>query len=130
LVRESYEELLWWLLMPSLLRMGSESAPSRIEMDDMRKTVEEALAAAESVGYRVDRLIAPEPDAAGPEAAESEAAETEAGLRMGGADPVLGESGQVQIEPVEVKGVLTVEPEDAEPHAEKSLSGEARKPKG
>ena len=28
LIRESYEELLWWLLMPSLLRIAGESAPS------------------------------------------------------------------------------------------------------
>ena len=29
LVRERYEELLWWLLMPSLLRLAGEAAPSR-----------------------------------------------------------------------------------------------------
>jgi glycosidase len=29
LVRESYEELLWWLLMPELLRLAAEPAPSR-----------------------------------------------------------------------------------------------------
>ena len=29
LIRERYEELLWWLLMPSLLGLAGESAPSR-----------------------------------------------------------------------------------------------------
>ena len=44
LVREQYEELLWWLLMPSLLRVAAEPAPSRALVEELSKTVEEALA--------------------------------------------------------------------------------------
>jgi hypothetical protein len=57
LVREMYEELLWWLLMPSLLRLAGEAAPSRVAVEEMSKTVSEALATAESAGYRIDILL-------------------------------------------------------------------------
>ena len=59
LVRERYEELLWWLLMPSLLRLAGESAPSRMAVQQMSKTIEEALSTAEAAGYRVDLLFGP-----------------------------------------------------------------------
>jgi hypothetical protein len=58
LVRERYEELLWWLLMPSLLRLAGEAAPSRAAVQAMSKSIEEALATAEAVGYRIDLLLA------------------------------------------------------------------------
>jgi hypothetical protein len=57
LVRESYEELLWWMLMPSLLRLAGETAPSRAAVEQMSKTVEEALETAEAAGYRIDALL-------------------------------------------------------------------------
>jgi hypothetical protein len=61
LVRERYEELLWWLLMPSLLRLAGETAPSQVTANratilTMSRTIEEALAAAEAAGYRMDLL--------------------------------------------------------------------------
>jgi hypothetical protein len=62
MVRESYEELLWWLQLPSLLRLAGETAPSRVAsnrsaVQTMSRTVEEALAAAEAAGYCVDLLL-------------------------------------------------------------------------
>ena len=57
LVRESYEELLWWLLMPLLLHLAGETSPSRTAAEEMSKTVEEALETAEAAGYRVDLLL-------------------------------------------------------------------------
>jgi glycosidase len=57
LVREQYEELLWWLLMPSLLRVAAEPAPSRALVEELSRTVEEALATAEAAGYRIDALL-------------------------------------------------------------------------
>ena len=70
LVRERYEELLWWLLMPSLLRLAGEAAPSRSAVVEMSKTVEEALASAEAAGYRVNMLLGLDNiEAAGEEAA-------------------------------------------------------------
>jgi hypothetical protein len=70
LVREQYEELLWWLLMPSLLRLAGESAPSRAAVEDLSKTVEEALATAEATGYRIDTLLG---SATPPDVEETEA---------------------------------------------------------
>jgi glycosidase len=62
LVRERYEELLWWLQLPSLLRLAGETAPSQMAANratvlTMSRTIEEALAAAEDAGYRVDLLL-------------------------------------------------------------------------
>jgi len=73
LVREPYEELLWWLLMPSLLRLAGETAPSRAAVEEMSLTVAEALATAEAAGYRIDGLSgsAAEPEAE-PEAIASQ----------------------------------------------------------
>ena len=59
LIRERYEELLWWLLMPSLLRLAGESAPSRPAVEELSKTVAAALASAEAAGYRIDVLLGP-----------------------------------------------------------------------
>jgi hypothetical protein len=64
LVRERYEELLWWLQLPSLLRLAGETAPSQVAANravvrTMSKTIDEALAAAEAAGYRVDLLQNP-----------------------------------------------------------------------
>ena len=69
LVRERYEELLWWLLMPSLLRLAGEPAPSRADVEELSKTVAEALTTSEAAGYRIDALLG---SAAPPEAEEAE----------------------------------------------------------
>ncbi|HET6169137.1 MAG TPA: hypothetical protein VFE01_03105, partial [Terracidiphilus sp.] len=55
-VREPYEELLWWLRMPWLLRLAGEPAPSRAAAKEMSETVKEALTEAATAGYRVDVL--------------------------------------------------------------------------
>jgi glycosidase len=64
LVRERYEELLWWLQLPALLRLAGENVPSHLAVNraavrKMSKAVEEALADAAAAGYRVDLLQRP-----------------------------------------------------------------------
>ena len=59
LVRELYEELLWWLLMPALLRLAGEPAPSRAAVEELSTAVAAALASAETAGYRIDTLLGP-----------------------------------------------------------------------
>jgi hypothetical protein len=54
LICEHYEELLWWLLMPSLLKIAGEAAPSRAEVEALSKAVDAALATAKAANYRVD----------------------------------------------------------------------------
>jgi glycosidase len=90
LVREQYEELLWWLLMPALLRLAGEPVLKRSAVDELGRIVEEALERAEAAGYRIDALLGTpeEPNAvevesgeAGePESPESKVGETEAEL--------------------------------------------------
>jgi glycosidase len=62
-VREQYEELLWWLLMPSLLSLAGETNPSRAAIAELSRTVTEALETAEAAGYRMDELLASAPEA-------------------------------------------------------------------
>ena len=57
LVREPYEELLWWLTMPSLLRIAGEAQVDRAALAEMGKTIAEALETAEQAGYRIDKLM-------------------------------------------------------------------------
>jgi len=59
LVRELYEELLWWLLMPALLRLAGEPAPSRTAVEELSKTVADALHSAEAAEYRINTLLGP-----------------------------------------------------------------------
>jgi hypothetical protein len=59
-VRERYEELLWWMRMPELLRLAGETAPRRAAVEELSKAVDAALAAAESAGYRIDMLLGEE----------------------------------------------------------------------
>ncbi len=59
LVRERYEELLWWLLLPSLLRLAGETTFDRAAITEMNKIVAEALETAEAADYRVDKLLKP-----------------------------------------------------------------------
>ena len=84
LVREPYEELLWWLLMPSLLRLAGEPVLDRSAIVEMGTIVDEALASAEAAGYRIDSLLGPsaeEKSGRSPEEAEAEEEEQEREVR-------------------------------------------------
>jgi glycosidase len=86
LVRELYEELLWWLLMPSLLRLAGEATPSRAAVEELSRTVEEALATAEAANYRIDELLgsaaAPESEGVEPPAQGDESETIEEGIEQ------------------------------------------------
>jgi hypothetical protein len=106
LVREPYEELLWWLLMPSLLRLAGEVTLNRAAAEAMSRTVEEALATAEAAGYRIDALLgATESPDAGP-SDESEDESQAAGMEP----PEAGFSQQCEQESQSLVG----DPEEAE----------------
>jgi len=62
LVREPYEELLWWLLMPTLLKQAGEPALNRTAILRIGEMVDEALASAEAAGYSIDKLLEPPAD--------------------------------------------------------------------
>jgi hypothetical protein len=56
-VREFYEELLWWLHMPALLGLGSQTPVNNEAADRIAKAIAEAMTAMEAAGYRVDALL-------------------------------------------------------------------------
>jgi hypothetical protein len=56
LVRESYEELLWWLQLPDLLNLAAQTGPARHEVQRIASLVREDLEAAAAAQYRVDVL--------------------------------------------------------------------------
>ena len=60
LVREPYEELLWWMLMPSLLRLAGEPIQDRAAAEQISRSVQEALATAEASKFRLDVLFGKE----------------------------------------------------------------------
>ncbi|MGA2727222.1 MAG: alpha-amylase family glycosyl hydrolase [Terracidiphilus sp.] len=58
LVQEPFEELLWWLQLPALLKLAGDSAPKKTDASAISDTVQEALAEVAAAGYRADRLLA------------------------------------------------------------------------
>jgi hypothetical protein len=46
--------------MPSLIQVAGQTTPNRAAIEEMSKTIEEALATAEAAGYRIDALLGPE----------------------------------------------------------------------
>jgi hypothetical protein len=56
-IREPFEELLWWLQMPALLRLAGEPSSGRTEAQAISHTVRESLSAAEKAGYRLQTML-------------------------------------------------------------------------
>jgi hypothetical protein len=73
-VQEQYEELLWWLLMPELLKMAAVEQIDRASVEELGSHVEDALELAEEARYRVEILVG------GPDAGSLSDAEAEAGI--------------------------------------------------
>jgi glycosidase len=62
LVREPYEELLWWLALPRLLRLAESAEPHRADAAIILDDINKALVTLEGAGYRLDELLEPEPE--------------------------------------------------------------------
>ena len=56
-IREHFEELLWWLQMPVLLELAAQAAPAYDAAEQMGKAVAEAMKALEDAGYRIDEIF-------------------------------------------------------------------------
>ena len=56
-VREPYEELLWWLNMPALLEMAARSASGSEAVDQLGNSIDDAIKAMEAAAYRVDEML-------------------------------------------------------------------------
>jgi len=57
ILREPYEELLWWLQLPALLKLAIEPSPNREVVEQLAATVQSALSTIEAAGYRIDDRI-------------------------------------------------------------------------
>jgi len=55
-VCEPYEELVWWLQVPALLRLAGEASPGRDAIEKAAKSIQDGLTAAATAGYRLDKL--------------------------------------------------------------------------
>jgi glycosidase len=60
LIREKFEELLWWLQLPALFRIVEAPAHQRTEAVLIGEKVDQALTTLEAAGYRLDKLLEPE----------------------------------------------------------------------
>ncbi len=72
---EPYEEMLWWLVMPSLLCLAGEVSPSKAAAERISRSIDECLTTAAKAEYRVDRLMKTE--AAAPAVSKAAAVDTE-----------------------------------------------------
>jgi hypothetical protein len=77
LVREQFEELMWWLALPQLLDLAESPAPRRADASIILDDIHKALATLEDAGYRLDEVLEPE-DAAAAEATDSNEPEEDA----------------------------------------------------
>jgi hypothetical protein len=56
-VKESHEELIWWLQLPVLRKLAGEAVPDRSAIAELSKAIKEALEAAASADYSLDALL-------------------------------------------------------------------------
>ena len=60
LVREPFEELLWWIQLPDLLRLAALPSPLRADADAISEPIRRALVELEQAGYQLDGLLEPQ----------------------------------------------------------------------
>ncbi len=78
LVREPYEELLWWLTLPELTRIAGEASPEKAEMQALAACVRAGVAKVAAAEYKVDLLVAQVEKQAAGDAVEDELLESAA----------------------------------------------------
>jgi len=56
-VQEGYEEALWWLLLPYLLKLGGEPLGNSALTEEIYGSLHASLEAAKSAGYSLNKLL-------------------------------------------------------------------------
>jgi glycosidase len=56
-VKESFEELIWWLQLPVLSRLAGQTVPDRHAIAELSREIKESLEAGASAHYRLDALL-------------------------------------------------------------------------
>lgn len=90
IVREPYEQLLWFLSLPLLLHLPSEPLYDEVILAALEEEIEESLTALESAGYRLDKLLTEEEPTTPEPAVEPEPESTSApepAAEQGSAEP-------------------------------------------
>ncbi|HET6205388.1 MAG TPA: alpha-amylase, partial [Terracidiphilus sp.] len=109
-VREPFEELLWWLSLPELLKLAALTVPGRAAGTELNGRIQQALAAVEKAGYRVDVLMKRQ-EPAGP------ASQPDAETRKAVATASKPGQDEPSLAPEEPKESLVEKPiESASPH--------------
>jgi hypothetical protein len=57
-VREPFERFLWWMTLPTLLRMAADSTTTKEAVNSLERQLERSLSAAAEASYRVEALLA------------------------------------------------------------------------
>ena len=58
-VKEPFERFLWWMALPSLLRLAEAPTADREAVSSLERQLERCLRAAADAGYRVEALLGP-----------------------------------------------------------------------
>jgi hypothetical protein len=56
-VEEPYEELIWWLQLPALIKLAAEAVPDRSAIAELSKKIKETLEAAADAAYSLDAFL-------------------------------------------------------------------------
>ena len=56
-VKESYDELIWWLQLPALIKLAGDAVPDRSAIAELSQTIKEALEAGASAAYSLDAFL-------------------------------------------------------------------------
>ena len=87
-VKERFEELMWWLEMPALCKLATETSPTRSAIAQIQQAVNHSVTLAATAGYRLDRLFELEtterPSTPATEADRHKANETDAAQKQNG----------------------------------------------
>jgi hypothetical protein len=67
-VKESFEELVWWLQLPALSKLARHAVPDRRAIAELSSAIKEALEAAASANYSLDALLESTKESTKPEA--------------------------------------------------------------
>ncbi|HTX75865.1 MAG TPA: alpha-amylase family glycosyl hydrolase [Terracidiphilus sp.] len=110
LVREAYEELLWWLQLPALLDLAASASPQPSQAETIAASIHGALAALEQAGYRLDALLEPELVNEAESGTRAEPEVRQSVPETGKIEEIAAEDLRPQ-EPVAAKPVSPVDPE-------------------
>ena len=110
LVREAYEELLWWLQLPALLDLAASASPQPSQAETIAASIHGALAALEQAGYRLDALLGPELVNEAESGTRAEPEVLQSTPETGKIEEIAAEDLRPQ-EPVAAKPVSPVDPE-------------------